>query len=117
MSPTCTDDTEDDEFSCECFNDDPDVSENCPREVCVFSTTGGGVTEGFCDDIPQGGPGGPGDIPNDGDQPVECPLNGPDICTGGNVCVDGTALSPDGTVVCEPMLGSGGTEFGCCKSM
>ena len=112
---------EDPSFNCECFDDDPNPSENCPRDSCTYNTGTDGMRgdpdEGFgsCNPIEAGQPGGSGAEPNPGDEPVECDLDSRyDNCAVGDVCVNGEAVQ--GGDRCIPMIGSFGTRFGCCKS-
>jgi len=112
---------EDPSFSCPCFDNDPNPSENCPRSDCTFNTgTDGmeGVEDagfGSCNPIEAGQPGGADGEPNPGDYPVECVLNSRyDNCAPGNVCVNGEVVQ--GGDRCIPMIGSLGTRFGCCKA-
>ena len=102
-SPTCVDNPEDSGFSCECFNNDPDPVNNCPRIDCVFDFG----TDG-CTDLPSGGA---GNIP-DGN-PIQCDLNAsPDECVdvNGEECTN----SPNSNTGCTPDQAN---DFGCCKSM
>ena len=82
-------------LSFECFNNDEDVAEKCPRDECIFDEN-----DGRCKD--NSGP------------PKQCRLDGyEDICTGDEVCVDAPRYSPDGSIDCSPLTYYG---FGCCKS-
>ena len=101
MAPTCTRNVEDPRFECECFDNDPNPEENCPREDCSFNTT---PNEGICTPPRPGEPG-------------ECKVDDGRCPDPTKVCVDGVATNPSGNLRCSPLTGSYGTRFGCCKSM